>query len=118
MGIQITNKNDQQKAFVPNMLSNSIVSLMVKGSMHRHLESTGEWVACGGRDQYLLQSKLLSRPGTGKLQQNLLKLEIKINDCCWVQAPDGDSLTYDLDLTIRLCKVLYLDTRRIGQICD
>jgi hypothetical protein len=51
------------------------VRSMLKFMLFRRLERTGQWVSCG-HDRYLVESKAMHRPQTGKLQQNLLKIEI------------------------------------------
>ena len=50
-----------------DVINSGQLGTMIRNSMFRHLEATQDWVACGGRDQYLMQSGILKRPESGKL---------------------------------------------------
>lgn len=85
---------------------------MIRNTLMRHLEATGSWVATQSkhRDRYLIEQDLLKRPDRGF--QNLLKLEIGVTNSHLLQ----HSLKYQLHLTIRVVKVIYLDATSTNSI--
>jgi hypothetical protein len=95
------------------------IRYMVKFMLCRWLEGSGHWVACGS-DRYLIEQKVMQLPSTGKLQQNLIKLEINPFGIALEQtdSPCSYSLSFNLNITIRLCKLNYVDCRSIVAIGD
>jgi hypothetical protein len=84
---------------------------MIRYQIVRDMAATEKWVCCGDREGYLMESTILPKPANA-LTQNLLKLEVAISDPCLNQT----SLTYKLHLTIRLTKIMYVDTLNFHKI--
>ena len=78
------------------------------------MESTGDWTACQSknRDRYLLESSVGVWPKRGF--QNVLKVEIGVRDAELNQK----DLLYELHVTIRLVKIIYVDTKSVTAIGD
>jgi hypothetical protein len=73
-------------------------------------------VACSnGRGIFLVQKALFIRP-KDKNQQNLLKIEFGISNAELKQVEGQLKLNYKLHLTVRLCKVLYVDCKNFSKI--
>ena len=62
-----------------------------------------------------MQKALLTKPKE-KNQQNLLKLEFGISYAELKEDESQLALCYKLHLTVRLCKVLYVDCRNFSKI--
>jgi hypothetical protein len=78
----------------------------------RQLETTGDWFACQShkRDRYLIEALALNT--AFKQSLNVLKLELGVTSALITES----ELQYELHITIRLVKLVYVDNHSIGLI--
>ena len=96
----------------PGLVPANKLNYMVKHQLTRYLEQTGKWVPCQSSycDRYLVESEIYRFPPRGS--QNVLKIELGVKESELNQI----HLQYELHVTIRLVKMIYLDPTSVQTI--